>query len=94
MKEYPRIVRAYPRDGFQMKVVFKDGLAGVVDLRKLVPLKFLNRLQNSGELMLPMIDGVVGTVCWKDGTDLSPICAHELLQKSLNEKALVYSNTP
>ena len=94
MKEYPRIVRAYPRDGFQMKVVFKDGLAGVVDLRKLVPLKFLNRLQNSGELMLPMIDGVVGTVCWKDGTDLFPICAHELLQKSLNEKALVYSNTP
>ena len=94
MKEYPRIVRAYPRDGFQMKVVFKDGLAGVVDLRKLVPLKFLNRLQNSGELMLPMIDGVAGTVCWKDGTDLSPICAHELLQKSLNEKALVYSNTP
>ncbi len=71
MNEYPRIVRAYLREGFQMKVVFKDGLAGVVDLRKLVPLKFLNRLQNSGDLMLPMIDEVAGTVCWKDGTDLS-----------------------
>ena len=94
MKEYPRIVRAYPRDGFQMKVVFKDGLAGVVDLRKLVPLKFLNRLQNSGELRLPMIDEGAGTVCWRDGTDLSPVRAHELLQKSLNEKALVDSNTP
>ncbi|MGA0167771.1 MAG: hypothetical protein ACO4CF_14530 [bacterium] len=93
MNEYPRIVRAYLREGFQMKVVFKDGLAGVVDLRKLVPLKFLNRLQNSGDLMLPMIDEVAGTVCWKDGTDLSPVRAHELLQKSLNEKALVDSNT-
>jgi hypothetical protein len=76
-----------------MKVVFKDGLAGVVDLRKLVPLKFLNRLQNSGDLMLPMIDEVAGTVCWKDGTDLSPVLAQELLKKSLNEKALVDSNT-
>ena len=94
MKEYPRIVRAYMRKGFQMKLVFKDGLAGVVDLRKLVPLKFLNRLQNSGELRLSMIDEVAGTVCWKDGTDLSPARAHELLQKSLNEKALVDSNTP
>ena len=76
-----------------MKVVFKDGLAGVVDLRKLAPLMFLNRLQNSGDLMLPMIDEVAGTVCWKDGTDLSPVLAHELLKKSLNEKALVDSNT-
>jgi hypothetical protein len=93
MNEYPRIVRAYMRKGFQMKVVFEDGLAGVVDLRKLVPLKFLNRLQNSGELRLPMIDEVAGTVCWKDGTDLSPVCAQELLKKSLNEKALEDSNT-
>ena len=69
-----------------MKVVFEDVLAGVVDLRKLVPLKFLNRLQNSGELRLPMIDEVAGTVCWRDGTDLSPIRANELLQKSLNKK--------
>ena len=61
MNEYPRIVRAYLREGFQMKVVFKDGLAGVVDLRKLVPLKFLNRLQNSGELILPVIDEVAGS---------------------------------
>ena len=93
MNEYSRIVRAYMREGFQMKVVFEDGLAGVVDLRKLVPLKFLNRLQNSGDLMLPMIDEVAGTVCWKDGTDLSPVRAQELLKKSLNEKALVDSNT-
>ena len=94
MNEYPRIVRAYMRESFQMKVVFEDGLAGVVDLRKLVPLKFLNRLENSGELRLPMIDEVAGTVCWRDGTDLSPVRAYELLQKSLNEKALVDSNTP
>ena len=94
MNEYPRIVRAYMRKGFQMKVVFENGLAGVLDLRKLVPLKFLNRLQNSGDLRLPMIDEVAGTVCWRDGTDLSPVRAHELLQKSLNEKALVDSNTP
>ena len=93
MNEYPRIVRAYLQEGFQMKLVFKDGLADVVDLRKLVPLKFLNRLQNSGDLMLPMIDEVAGTVCWKDGTDLSPVRAQELLKKSLNEKALVDSNT-
>ena len=93
MNEYPRIVRAYLREDFQMKVVFKDGLAGVVDLRILVPLKFLNRLQSSGDLMLPMIDEVAGTVCWKDGTDLSPVLAQELLKKSLNEKALVDSNT-
>jgi len=93
MNEYPRIVRAYLREGFQMKLVFKDGLAGVVDLRKLVPRKFLNRLQSSGDLMLPMIDEVAGTVCWKDGTDLSPVLAQELLKKSLNEKALEDSNT-
>ena len=81
------------RESFQMKVVFEDGLAGVVDLRKLVPLKFLNRLENSGELRLPMIDQVAGTVCWKDGIGLSLVLAQELLKKSLNEKAPVDSNT-
>ena len=82
MKESPLIVRAYMRKGFQMKLVFENGLAGVVDLSKLVPLKFLNRLQNTGELRLPMIDEVAGTVCWKDGTDLSHVRAYELLKKS------------
>ena len=82
MNESPLIVRAYMRKGFQMKLVFENGLAGVVDLSKLVPLKFLNRLQNTGELRLPMIDEVAGTVCWKDGTDLSHVRAYELLKKS------------
>ena len=81
MKDYPRIVRAYSREEFQLKVVFQDGLVGSVDLRKLVPLKFLNRLQNSGELMLPMIDEVAGTVCWKDGTDFYPVRAYELVKQ-------------
>ena len=44
MNEYPRIVRAYMREGFQMKVVFEDGLAGVVDLKKTGPPKISESL--------------------------------------------------
>ena len=53
---------------------------GSVDIRKLVHLKFLNRFQNSGELMLAWIDEVAETVFWKDGPDLSPVCAYELVK--------------
>ena len=81
MNEYPRIVRAYPREQFQLKIVFKDGMTGLVALKELVPLKFLEGLKQSGELMRPMIDEVAGTVCWRDGTDFSPVRAYELAQQ-------------
>ena len=81
MNEYLRIVRAYPREEFQLKIVFKDGLTGLVDLKELVPLKFLEGLQQSGELMRLMIYEVACTICWRDGTDFSPVRAYELLQK-------------
>ena len=81
MNEYPRIVRAYPREQFQLKIVFKDGMTGLVDLKELVPLKFLEGLQQSGELMRPMIDELADTVCWRDGTDFSPVRAYELAQQ-------------
>ena len=81
MNEYPRIVRAYPREQFQLKIVFKDGWTGLVDLKGLVPLEFLEGLLQSGELMPPMIDELAGTVCWRDGTDFSPVRAYELAQQ-------------
>jgi len=81
MNEYPRIVRAYPREQFQLKIVFKDGWTGLVDLKGLVPLKFLEGLLQSGEWVRPMIDEVAGTVCWRDGTDFSPVRAYELAQQ-------------
>ena len=81
MNEHPRIVRAYPREQYHLKIVFKDGLTGLADLKELVPLKFLEGLQQSGELMRPMIDEVAGTVCWRDGTDFSPVRAYELAQQ-------------
>ena len=81
MNEYPRIVRAYPREQFQLKIVFKDGMTGLVDLKELVPLKFLEGLQQSGELMRPMIDELADTVCWRDGTDFSTVRAYELAQQ-------------
>ncbi len=81
MNEYPGIVRAYPREQFQLKIVFKDGMTGLVDLKELVPLKFLEGLEQSGELMRPMIDEVAGTVCWRDWTDFSPVRAYELAQQ-------------
>jgi len=81
MNEYPRIVRAYSREQYQLKIVINDGLTGLADLKELVPLKFLEGLQQSGELMRPMIDEVAGTVCWRDGTDFSPVRAYELAQQ-------------
>ena len=80
LNEYPRIVRAYYREQCQLKIVFKDGLTGLVDLKELVPLKFLEGLQQSGELMRPMIDEVDGTVSLRDGTNFSPVRAYELAQ--------------
>ena len=81
MNEYPRIVRAYSREQYQLKIVFKDGLTGLADLKELVPLKFLEGLQQSGELMRLMIDVVAGTVCWRDCTDFSPVRFYELAQQ-------------
>ena len=81
MNEYPRIVRVYPREQYQLKIVFKEGLTGLVDLKELVPLKFLEGLEQSGELMRPMIDEVDGTFCWRDGSDFSPVRAYELAQQ-------------
>ena len=79
--EYPRIVRAYSREQYQLKIVFKDVRTGMVDPKELVPLKFLEGLQQSGELMRLMIDVVAGTVCWRDCTDFSPVRFYELAQQ-------------
>ena len=81
LNEYPRIVRAYPREKFQLKIVFKDGWTGLVDLKELVPLNFLQGLQQAGVLMRQMIDEVAGIFCWRDGTDFSPVRAYELAQQ-------------
>ena len=81
MNEYPRIVRAYPREQFQLKIVFKDGRTGMLDPKELVPLRFLEGLQQSVELMRRMIGEVAGTVCWREGTDFSPVRAYELAQQ-------------
>ena len=53
----------------------------MVDPKELVPLKFLEGLQQSGELMRLIIDEVAGAICWRDGTDFSPVRAYELAQQ-------------
>jgi hypothetical protein len=83
----PRIVRAYGRPDAHLRVVFVDGSDGIVDLRQLLPPTRIVRLQASGQLELPRIDQAAGTVCWSDGSDISPERARELLQPLQQEEA-------
>ena len=63
-----------------MKIVMKDRLTGVIDLKELVFLKFLGRLRESKDPILLMINEVVGTVCWELGTDFFAVRAYKFGQ--------------
>lgn len=67
------IVKVEPLDGYRLKLRFEDGVAGIVDVEKLVALTgVFARLRERSEFLAVRVDPELGTICWPCGADLDP----------------------
>jgi hypothetical protein len=67
------IVEARATGNHRLYLRFEDGVAGEVDLGRLIDFQgIFEPLQRPEELAKVRVDPEIGTVCWPNGADLDP----------------------
>jgi hypothetical protein len=67
------IVEARAIGNHRLYLRFEDGVAGEIDLGRLIDFKgIFEPLQRPEELAKVRVDSEIGTVCWPNGADLDP----------------------
>jgi hypothetical protein len=76
------IVAVTPLDGYRLKLRFEDGLEGIVDVARCVPLTgVFAPLLNREEFESVQVNKELGTICWPSGADLDPDVLHALVSR-------------
>lgn len=66
---------------YKLHILFDDGLAGDVDIAKLVPFKGVFEPLNDKKFFSRVkINSDIGTICWDNGADISPSLLHQSIQ--------------
>ena len=67
------IVEAHATGGHRLHIRFEDGIAGEIDLGKLIEFKgVFSPLESPEEVARVRVDRESGTICWPNGADLDP----------------------
>ena len=67
------IVEVRPLEGCRLYLRFEDGVAGEVDVKKLVPLEgVFAPLKDRTKFLEVQLNRELGTICWPNGADLDP----------------------
>jgi hypothetical protein len=67
------ITAVQPLDGYQLKLHFEDGVAGIVNLTDLVPFEgVFAPLQDRNYFVQVRVNPDIGTICWPNDADLDP----------------------
>jgi hypothetical protein len=67
------IVEARATGDHRLYLRFEDGVAGEIDLKKLVEFKgVFSLLEDPEEVARVEVDRESGTICWSNGADLDP----------------------
>ena len=67
------VVEMTPLKGHRLQVRFEDGVAGIVDVGRLVTFTgVFAPLADEAEFARARLDPELGTVCWPGGADLAP----------------------
>ena len=66
-----------------IKLQFDDGCSGIVDISKIVPFKAVFEPLNDQHFFNTVfVNPEIGTICWKNGADLSP----DYLRENVEQK--------
>ena len=67
------IVEAQPTANYRLYLRFEDGVAGEVDIAKLVRFTgIFASLKDQSEFQKVTVNAELGTICWPNGADLDP----------------------
>jgi hypothetical protein len=75
----PRIVTVKPDDGYQLEIVFDDGVQGVISLQDRLFGPVFEPLRDPGVFRQVYVDEF-GAVAWPNGADLAPDGVYEQLR--------------
>lgn len=78
----PRVTDVILRDGYTVRLRFKDGLVGDVDLAYLLSYGPVFRpLHDPAYFSSLHVDRTLGTIVWPNGADIAPETLYELAQE-------------
>lgn len=78
-----RVVKLQKVDKYKLHLEFEDGVAGVVDVSKIVPFKgMFAPLKDEVYFNSVTLDDELGTICWENGADISPCHLYDLLSNT------------
>jgi len=65
-----------------VRLEFDDGYYGIVDISEIIPFKGVFKpLNNKKFFSNVVVNPEIGTICWKNGADLSPTYLREKIQQ-------------
>ncbi len=82
MNSLPSLVRAEHVAGFQVRLIFDDGIEGVVDFREWLDGPVFEQLKSQAYFQRFFIDG--GTIAWPNGADIAPETLYEQARKRVH----------
>lgn len=83
----PALVKAEPRDGYEVHLRFADGLAADVDLSYLLEFGgVFEPLRDIGFFRELAIDDGGNTVCWPNDADIAPETLYDHVQRAEYEQ--------
>lgn len=81
-----KIVKVEVLEGYRLRVIFHDGVAGIVDLSERLFGPVFEPLKDPAYFRQVGIDEF-GAVCWPNGADLAPDALHARLRKQTTAAA-------
>ncbi len=74
------IVEVHPLDGYRLRLRFEDGVAGEVDLEKMIQFEgVFAPLKDRAMFVQVRVNPDVGTIVWPNGADLDPLVLYSQL---------------
>lgn len=76
------IIAVQPRENYQLHISFEDGVAGVIDISKVVEFTgVFAPLQDKEYFATVQVNPEYGTIKWESGADLDPDVLYALITK-------------
>lgn len=74
------ILEVKPLDGYKVFIRFEDGISGEIDISKVVPfMGVFSELKDKHFFDQVFVNKETGTICWKNGADISPCSLYDIL---------------